>query len=81
MRFIKEINSTDDSQPPVSKPVPMRSNIQALPDDPFEVYRQVFHDRPKLLRRVPDDSREHLDIRLSLEGPLAREHLIEHGAQ
>ena len=32
MRFIKEINSTDDSQPPISKPVPMRP-VQSLPDD------------------------------------------------
>ena len=34
MRIFKELNPTEnDSQPPVTKPVPMQSNKQALPDD------------------------------------------------
>ena len=34
MRIFKELNPTEnDSLPPVHKPVPMRSNTQALPDD------------------------------------------------
>lgn len=33
MKFTKQLNQADDSQPPVSKPVPMRPKKLVLPDD------------------------------------------------
>jgi excisionase family DNA binding protein len=33
MKFIKQLNQADDALPPISKPVPMRPNDLALPDD------------------------------------------------